>query len=303
MAEAQGASEKILSPEELMRLFYKYPVNGFPLLDDDFRFSGILLKRYVANSMPEFRSNRMDARRIIEKHVFCPAEGEIVRLIFGDKKIQPFPVLHRQGRFIGVWKLSEFFRSFDAGDFSGMLEYELLFTSLPFPVVILDEKSRLLASSHAFNQNILPALEEDFAGKKLRSLAEKSGLRYNESQGYLVLDDEIGRPQQARLVPVEQKNGRQIVLAVFTPGALQQSAPNTTPNMQSENDRLPHKFAGEEVQNIPYSTLVDAVEKLERSMIKNALKDCLNNISQTASMLDIPRQTLQYKIAKYGIRV
>jgi arginine utilization regulatory protein len=46
--------------------------------------------------------------------------------------------------------------------------------------------------------------------------------------------------------------------------------------------------------------LKDALENLERKMIKNALKATDNNISQAASLLDIPRQTLQYKIKKYS---
>ncbi|SKC58374.1 sigma-54 interaction domain-containing protein [Maledivibacter halophilus] len=45
--------------------------------------------------------------------------------------------------------------------------------------------------------------------------------------------------------------------------------------------------------------LKDALENLEKQMIKNALKETNNNISQAASLLGIPRQTLQYKIKKY----
>lgn len=47
--------------------------------------------------------------------------------------------------------------------------------------------------------------------------------------------------------------------------------------------------------------LKDAIENLEKTMIRDALKKTDENISQAASMLKIPRQTLQYKIKKYGI--
>lgn len=49
-------------------------------------------------------------------------------------------------------------------------------------------------------------------------------------------------------------------------------------------------------ENLP---LKDALKNLERKMIKDALKSTDNNISQAAALLDIPRQTLQYKIKKY----
>jgi len=47
--------------------------------------------------------------------------------------------------------------------------------------------------------------------------------------------------------------------------------------------------------------LKDAIEKLERRMIRDALLNSDHNISRAASMLEIPRQTLQYKIKKYDI--
>lgn len=49
-------------------------------------------------------------------------------------------------------------------------------------------------------------------------------------------------------------------------------------------------------ENLP---LKNALENLERKMIKDALKKTDNNISQAAALLDIPRQTLQYKMKKY----
>lgn len=48
--------------------------------------------------------------------------------------------------------------------------------------------------------------------------------------------------------------------------------------------------------------LNDAIENLERKMIKDALLKNAYNISHAATMLKIPRQTLQYKIKKYGIK-
>ncbi|SHJ57992.1 sigma-54 interaction domain-containing protein [Paramaledivibacter caminithermalis] len=44
-----------------------------------------------------------------------------------------------------------------------------------------------------------------------------------------------------------------------------------------------------------------ALEKLEKKMIKDALKRTDNNISQAALFLEIPRQTLQYKMKKYEL--
>ena len=51
------------------------------------------------------------------------------------------------------------------------------------------------------------------------------------------------------------------------------------------------------------SSLSEAITKTEIMMIKRALNFCQGNITKSAEKLKIPRQTLQYKIKKYGIQV
>ncbi|MFT9495533.1 sigma-54 interaction domain-containing protein [Anaerosolibacter sp.] len=68
--------------------------------------------------------------------------------------------------------------------------------------------------------------------------------------------------------------------------------------------RLRYLLQGvEEVRrNKENHSLKDAVEALEKQMISQSLVDCDWNVSHTAEELDIPRQTLQYKIRKYGLK-
>jgi arginine utilization regulatory protein len=54
-----------------------------------------------------------------------------------------------------------------------------------------------------------------------------------------------------------------------------------------------------DIQNVP---LKEALENLEIEMIKNALNEGDGNISHAAERLQIPRQTLQYKIKKHKIQ-
>ncbi len=63
-----------------------------------------------------------------------------------------------------------------------------------------------------------------------------------------------------------------------------------------------HRNMGTEAlkENLP---LKDALENLERRMIREALLKNHNNISQAAFLLKIPRQTLQYKMKKLKIDV
>lgn len=50
-------------------------------------------------------------------------------------------------------------------------------------------------------------------------------------------------------------------------------------------------------------SLKEAMNNLERNLIEKALKKTGGNITRAAEMLDVPRQTLQYKIGKYNIKI
>lgn len=63
---------------------------------------------------------------------------------------------------------------------------------------------------------------------------------------------------------------------------------------------LPYKFQyyKESTSQSNNKSLNDILEETERQLINNALMKTDNNITQTAEILQIPRQTLQYKIKK-----
>jgi arginine utilization regulatory protein len=50
-------------------------------------------------------------------------------------------------------------------------------------------------------------------------------------------------------------------------------------------------------------SLKEALFNLEKSLIEKALKKSDGNVTRAAEVLDLPRQTLQYKIGKYNIRI
>lgn len=68
-----------------------------------------------------------------------------------------------------------------------------------------------------------------------------------------------------------------------------------------EVEHLPLRFRDKEIKESGKS-LKAALERVERELILDALEKTQYNISHTAHLLNIPRQTLQYKIAKYGLK-
>lgn len=68
-----------------------------------------------------------------------------------------------------------------------------------------------------------------------------------------------------------------------------------------EVEHLPLRLRKTEIKN-PDKSLKSALETVEKELILEALEKTDYNISHTAEMLNIPRQTLQYKISKYGLK-
>ncbi len=71
-----------------------------------------------------------------------------------------------------------------------------------------------------------------------------------------------------------------------------------------EAKHLPAKFRPYKSSNKglkPFS-LKDTLEETEKNLIVQALEESEHNISRAAEILNIPRQTLQYKISKYNLK-
>lgn len=56
-------------------------------------------------------------------------------------------------------------------------------------------------------------------------------------------------------------------------------------------------------ENHEVKSLKETLDNLERGLIEKALKKSEGNVTRAAEVLDIPRQTLQYKISKYNIKM
>lgn len=59
----------------------------------------------------------------------------------------------------------------------------------------------------------------------------------------------------------------------------------------------------ENIKSAKKVSLNSAIDNFEKNLIKEALSLYKNNISKAAEYLEIPRQTLQYKIKRYGIDI
>ena len=70
-----------------------------------------------------------------------------------------------------------------------------------------------------------------------------------------------------------------------------------------ETKHLPKKFKSyKQEKSFSGFSLKEVVENTEKTLIERALRETHHNISYAAELLNIPRQTLQYKISKYNLK-
>lgn len=88
-----------------------------------------------------------------------------------------------------------------------------------------------------------------------------------------------------------------------------EGAMNITDGDTIESKSLPYYlediFRKNEIKNEDreIKSLKETLYSTEKSLIEKALKKSEGNITKAAEMLDIPRQTLQYKIGKYNVKM
>jgi arginine utilization regulatory protein len=70
-----------------------------------------------------------------------------------------------------------------------------------------------------------------------------------------------------------------------------------------EVEHIPTKIIKNQIKrtNIKENSLNKILEETERNLILEALKETGNNITHAAELLQIPRQTLQYRILKHKL--
>lgn len=70
-----------------------------------------------------------------------------------------------------------------------------------------------------------------------------------------------------------------------------------------EVKHLPKKFTTyQQGKSFTQFSLKDTIEATEKNLIQKALREAEYNISHASELLNIPRQTLQYKISKYNLK-
>ncbi len=267
-------SSKTLTIKELIRLFYQFPAEGFPVVDESGRIVGILPRSEVVKLGAQFGVKNLDAS--IKEHISNsmipmvdpPTASEINRLIFGDSRVEVIPVLSMKGSLRGFWKPQDVFKAFDESGTMTEGDLHLILDNLPWPIIAADSEGKVgFVNLKAVEDLGLDPQES--IGKSFSEIKRKINTKARK-KNYSAME-----------IPINTSMGILGKIFIFA-------------QFKDENSLKSLITAGN-------FNLEKELENYERKIIKLTLELTHGNISRSAKLLGIPRQTLQYKINKYSL--
>ena len=273
--------------KEIIRLFFKYEVDILPVIDNKGRIKGLLYRNRIIEKAisPDFIDKNVG---LILKELKRPEQQEFLNFIsqIPDEKI--FPVINLKGEQVGEWNKKQLINAYyevltPSEDKQNIVDIKSILNAFPFPALIIEEKKLVIK----------------FVNCKL--------LFDMEIKEEIILGRRIDKFFPDILVPEEKM--KYPVVSVMKYNHKDWNYTITKFNMENRNyylytfyrnNKLEEKKE-ERTELMSFDELLKKQEKEERQLIKQTLEKYNWNITQAAKALNIPRQTLQYKITKYGI--
>ncbi len=283
--------QKLENIKDLMRAFYTYPVRALPVISRDekiidafFRDDVEKVSAALENIDKPLTELAPTMRRPIDPRYF---DDEVLKEGYDE----PIPVLDETFTIVDYWNrliLINFLHGHKAVD---DLRFQVVVDRLPYPLVIVNTKGTLLYGNRRFKQDVMPEGGLD----RFFDLTGGETVRIKNGLSLTIHSDDTGRTYTIRFHSFE----KQKYFVVFEPVAAPSAAPadeETTSELHTHIQTLADRLgASQEVD------LDRELAQIESHLIHGVLAAHEGNITATARQLGLKRQTLTYKIKKYGL--
>jgi PAS domain S-box-containing protein len=157
----------------LIRLFYRYAINGIPVVDDMGRLMGLVTKSNLVKAS-SFTSNlKLSIKQIISDQL-TPIDREkspeeVLESIVGGKEIAELPVIDRAGKLVAFWNPKELSKAARNYDRLSPGSLGVVLKALTKGVVVVDGRG-IIAYVNGFFEHLTGIKESDAVGQELEAV-------------------------------------------------------------------------------------------------------------------------------------
>lgn len=303
MKKIEKSEVKIIKVKDIMRLFLKYDVDYIPIIDNAKKLKGLIDKNLIIQKAVDGPSIDKPFFKNINNYMFYPDEDEFLRIVGNLKDTINFPVVSTKGLLLFLWfkkdLLNIYYNIYSKSKTDAEkneVDFKEILDILPFNLLIINSKAEITYANEKFlnqfdfdkdillNQPIIKFFPKIQTVKSKEMLYPKTQVIYyrhvkwfytvfNLNQYFIYLFS--------------------IRIETFQDESMENFVPVDKIDVNLKDFKKEEK--------IITKSLPDILDSEEYKIIKDALELNEWNITKTAKTLNVPRQTLQYKISKYKI--
>ncbi len=303
----QGSNtKKNIKMKDILRLFFKYEIDSLPVLDKKSSFKGLINKDTIIQDATNGGFIDKPFSKSINKYLFYPDEEKFLVFVSSLSEKFKFPVVDAKGEFLFLWDkiklLNSYYNLYSKDkeiDISGDMFYKAILNVLPFNILLTDSKNSVIFANDNFLKNF------DF---------EKAVLLDHRLSGFFPSINKILTKQNffPNIFSIMYRHLKwyytilkceTTFIYIFSLTDEKLKIHNTDFLFSADSveirsrRRKNHKHENKQKAK----SLPTIIEDQETDIIRKVLTENDWNITRAARILNIPRQTLQYKISKYKI--
>ena len=179
----------------LIRLFYRYAINGIPVVDEMGRLKGLITKSNLVKAS-SFTSNlKLSIKQIISDQLTHidkeRSPEEVLGLVMGGKEINELPVIDRAGKLVAFWNPKEVVRAASSRDRMNPGSLDLVLKALTKGVIVMDTGG-IITYVNEFFEQLTGVSESEAVGGELEAVIPQTQLLQAVEQGKEIFEIRIG---------------------------------------------------------------------------------------------------------------
>jgi DNA-binding protein Fis len=316
--------------EKLMKLYYQKHSSLLAVVENSGILVGVIYKEKLVRKLSDLEINPdEDILSVLKSLIDLPLADEFLPILEKNKEIS---VINLKGEYVADWGKLEIIKALEKIPIPNINKFkpqkissqkdkqldwfkDMLLENIQHPLYVTDLNGKTLFYNYQFKENIIKY-------KKIQNIknCEKFFLDVNRKLVAHMLTKGITltRPQRGLerinnydfiMIPLEKASQARGYLYEFLPKgeailtyrepskSISKLSTQKTANIDSLEDHIKSRLFSAEKK----IHLTEILHDFEKEIISICMENFKNNISHTAKFLNIPRQTLQFRIKKLKI--